>query len=54
MDYTSNRKEPLKTEDPKRRRSMTIARFYASIVGSKDILQTNVQKGTTKQTYKVV
>jgi hypothetical protein len=54
MDYTNCRKRPLKTEDPKRRRSMTIARFYASIAESKDILQTNVQKGTTKQTHKVV
>jgi hypothetical protein len=54
MDYTNCRKRPLKTEDPKRRRSMTIARLYASIAGSKDILQTNAQKGTTKQTHKVV
>jgi hypothetical protein len=43
MDYTNNRKGPLKIEDPKRRRrrrrrSRTIARFYASIAGSKDIL----------------
>jgi hypothetical protein len=43
----------LEDRRPKRRRrSRTTARFYASIAGSKDILQTNVQKGTTKQTHK--
>jgi hypothetical protein len=34
MDYTNNRKGPLKIEDPRRRRrrrSRTIARFYATI-----------------------
>jgi hypothetical protein len=34
MDYTNSRKGPLKIEDPKRRRSRTIARFYASIARS--------------------
>jgi hypothetical protein len=34
MDYTNNRKVPMKIEDPKRRRSGTIARFYASIARS--------------------
>jgi hypothetical protein len=33
-DYTNNRKGPLKIEDPKRRRSRTTARFYASIARS--------------------
>jgi hypothetical protein len=35
MDYTNNRKGPPKIEDPRRRRrSRTIARFYASIARS--------------------
>jgi hypothetical protein len=34
MDYTNNRKGPLMIEDPKRRRSRTITRFYASIARS--------------------
>jgi hypothetical protein len=34
MDYTNNWKGPPKIEDPRRRRSRTITRFYASIARS--------------------
>jgi hypothetical protein len=34
MDYTNNRKGPPRIDDPRRRRSRTTARFYASIARS--------------------
>jgi hypothetical protein len=55
VEYEENEvRDLLALERPKkRRRSKTIARYYALIAGSKDILWTNAQKGTTKQTDKV-
>jgi hypothetical protein len=44
MDYTNNRKGPLKIEDPRRRRSRTIARFYATSANKRDIMQINAPR----------